>query len=57
MDKLCNDDTLEREGFARLGSIDKTYRAYDCGHVDLVIGRDAPRDVWAPLADWLDARR
>lgn len=56
-DKLCNDDTLEREGYARLGSADKTYLALDCGHVDLVIGRDAPRDLWDPVVRWLDVRK
>lgn len=26
------------------------------GHLDLVIGHQAPRFVWAPIRDWLDAR-
>ncbi len=52
-DKLCNDDTLQQFGFARLGSADKTYLSLDGGHVDMVIGRDAPRDLWAPVVQWL----
>lgn len=55
-DKLCNDDVLEAEGFARLGSTDKTYVALDMGHLDLVLGIAAPAEVWARVAAWMAAR-
>jgi len=45
-----------RPAFVRSASLDKTYRSLPFGHVDLVVGRDAPRHMW-PLVDrWLTAR-
>ena len=51
---------------AQLGSTDVTTRVVrtrepgdeveDIGHGDLVLGRDAPTQVWGPVADWLRAR-
>jgi polyhydroxyalkanoate synthase len=35
---------------------DKTYRVFPRGHIDLVVGRDAPSSVWPLLESWLRAR-
>jgi alpha-beta hydrolase superfamily lysophospholipase len=55
-----HDDLAPPEGvqpaFARSRSTDKTYRALPLGHIDLLVGRDAPRWSWSLLADWLRAR-
>ncbi|MBW2460822.1 MAG: alpha/beta fold hydrolase [Deltaproteobacteria bacterium] len=37
-------------------SRDKTYRAFPMGHVDLIVGREAPKTVWPTVSEWL-ARR
>src|SRR5580704_2342151 len=34
-------------------SRDKTYRAFPRGHIDLLVGRDAPLTVWPLLEAWL----
>jgi pimeloyl-ACP methyl ester carboxylesterase len=52
-DKICNDDVLFQDGFLELGSPDKTYLSVDAGHLDIVMGKNAPRDVWAPIEAWL----
>ncbi|HVY61194.1 MAG TPA: alpha/beta fold hydrolase [Planctomycetota bacterium] len=57
-DKLCNEETAYARGFRKIGSADKTYLGpLPFGHVDLVIGRDAPAAVWAPVERWLAARK
>jgi pimeloyl-ACP methyl ester carboxylesterase len=35
---------------------DKTYRAFPMGHVDLIVGREAPRTVWPTISGWLSRR-
>ncbi len=35
---------------------DKLYRAFPLGHIDLIVGREAPRTVWPLIQTWL-ARR
>ncbi|HEY4120726.1 MAG TPA: alpha/beta fold hydrolase [Byssovorax sp.] len=42
--------------FARSRSTDKTYRVLPCGHIDLVVGRDAPLSVWPLVESWMRAR-
>jgi len=42
--------------YARSRSRDKTYRIFPRGHIDLIIGRDAPATVWALLEGWLRRR-
>jgi pimeloyl-ACP methyl ester carboxylesterase len=37
-------------------SSDKTYRAFPCGHIDIVIGREATTTVWPCVKTWLDER-
>ncbi len=45
-----------RPAYERSRARDKTYRAFPFGHIDLLVGRDAPRTVWLALSHWLDAR-
>jgi polyhydroxyalkanoate synthase len=45
-----------RPAYERSRSTDKSYREFPLGHVDLIVGRDAPATVWASIADWLTAR-
>ncbi|MGE0324805.1 MAG: alpha/beta fold hydrolase [Polyangiaceae bacterium] len=45
-----------RPGFERSTSTDKTYRELPFGHIDLLVGRDAPRLTWPLLERWLDRR-
>ena len=56
-DRLVDHTVVRRQGYQRLGSRDKTYvAAKDFGHVDLLIGRRAAREVYPVIGDWL-ARR
>ena len=63
-DRLTPAADLERL-FERLGSSDKTFvvaghasgLAHEYSHVDLVLGRHAPDEVYPLVTDWLDARR
>jgi pimeloyl-ACP methyl ester carboxylesterase len=45
-----------RPVYDRSRSSDKTYREFPMGHIDMVIGRDAPFTVWPAINTWLDAR-
>ena len=45
-----------RPAFERSRSEDKTYRAFPLGHIDLIVGREAPLTVWPLVQTWL-ARR
>lgn len=45
-----------RPVYDRSRSSDKTYREFPMGHIDMVIGRDAPFTVWPTIRTWLDAR-
>ena len=45
-----------RPVFDRSKSPDKTYREFPMGHIDMVIGRDAPYTVWPLVRTWLGAR-
>jgi polyhydroxyalkanoate synthase len=52
-----------RACFEESGSSDKRFVLFDAfehgghwGHVDLILGRDAPRVVWPVLLDWIRAR-
>lgn len=42
--------------YLRSRSPDKSYRELPLGHIDLVVGRDAPRSTWPMVERWLDAR-
>ncbi len=43
-------------GYARSQSSDKTYRTLPLGHIDLLVGREAPKTAWPMLAQWITAR-
>ena len=43
--------------FERSRSRDKQYVKVDAGHGDLLVGRNAPEDVWPLVGNWLMARR
>lgn len=45
-----------RPAYERSRSSDKTYREFALGHIDLILGRDAPFTVWPLVRTWLSAR-
>lgn len=45
-----------RTAYERSHALDKTYRCVPAGHLDLLVGREAPRTTWAILAAWLGRR-
>jgi alpha-beta hydrolase superfamily lysophospholipase len=60
-DRQCDPAAVEAT-VAMLGSTDKSFRTVGAGHgarthyghFDLVVGREAPADVWPILSDWLE---
>ncbi len=42
-----------RAGFTRSRSRDKTYKVLPLGHIDLLIGRDAPLMTWPLVEKWI----
>ena len=56
----ANDDLAPpasvRPAYERSRSKDKTYRTAPLGHIDLLVGRDAPLSTWPLLTSWLDQR-
>lgn len=56
----ANDDLAPpasvRPAFERSRSTDRTYRTAPLGHIDLLVGRDAPLSTWPLLTGWLDKR-
>ncbi len=45
-----------RPGYERSRSTDRTYRQLPLGHIDLLVGSDAPLMTWPLLRDWLVKR-
>jgi alpha-beta hydrolase superfamily lysophospholipase len=45
-----------RPVYDRSRSSDKTYREFPMGHIDLIMGREAPFTVWPLIRTWLGAR-
>lgn len=45
-----------RPAYERSASPDKTYRVFPNGHIDIVVGRDAPTTIWPMIATWMQAR-
>lgn len=45
-----------RPAFDRSRAKDKTYRSMPLGHIDLLVGRDAPRSVWPLVSSWITQR-
>jgi polyhydroxyalkanoate synthase subunit PhaC len=54
-DKLAPPEAV-RPAYERSSSSDKTYRVFPRGHIDIVVGRDAPLTIWPLILGWLDAR-
>jgi alpha-beta hydrolase superfamily lysophospholipase len=54
-DGLAPPDAV-RPAYERSSSPDKTYRVFPRGHIDILVGRDAPLTVWPLIGSWLDAR-
>jgi len=56
----ANDDLAPpasvRPAYAKSASADKTYRAVPLGHIDLLVGREAPKLTWDVVCAWLTAR-
>jgi pimeloyl-ACP methyl ester carboxylesterase len=45
-----------KAAYERSRARDKTYREFPLGHIDMVLGRDAPFTVWPAVRNWLEAR-
>ena len=45
-----------RPAFERSRSKDKTYRTAPLGHIDLLVGRDAPLTTWPLVTTWIEKR-
>jgi polyhydroxyalkanoate synthase len=45
-----------RPVYDRSRSADKTYREFPLGHIDMLLGRDAPQLVWPLVKTWLVSR-
>jgi fermentation-respiration switch protein FrsA (DUF1100 family) len=56
----ANDDLAPpasvRPAFTRSSAADKTYRVVPLGHIDLIVGRDAPLMTWSLVTRWLEKR-
>jgi len=55
-----NDDLAPPEsvqpGYTRSRASDKTYRSLPLGHIDLLVGRDAPLMTWCEVSRWIERR-
>lgn len=45
-----------RPAYERSASPDKAYRVFPNGHIDIVVGRDAPQTIWPLIANWMKTR-
>ena len=45
-----------RPAYERSCSPDKSYRVFPRGHIDIIMGRDAPLTIWPLIAGWLSKR-
>ncbi len=45
-----------RPAYARSNSTDKTFRVFPRGHIDIIVGRDAPLTIWPLVLSWLNQR-
>jgi pimeloyl-ACP methyl ester carboxylesterase len=45
-----------RPAFERSRSKDKTYKTVPLGHIDLLVGRDAPLSTWPLVTNWIEKR-
>lgn len=54
-DDLAPPSSVE-PAFLRSRSSDKTYRAFPRGHIDLIMGMDAPQTIWPLIESWIGTR-
>lgn len=54
-DDLAPPSSVE-PAFLRSRSSDKTYRTFPRGHIDLIMGIDAPQTVWPLIESWIGTR-
>lgn len=54
-DQLAPPESV-KPGWELSRSRDKSYRAFPYGHIDLIMGQQAPLTVWPLVRDWLDTR-
>ena len=54
-DDLAPPDSVQ-PAFTRSRSSDKTYRAFPRGHIDLIMGMDAPQTIWPLIESWMGVR-
>jgi pimeloyl-ACP methyl ester carboxylesterase len=54
-DRMANISMNYEDGFEKIHSSDKRFLAVDAGHLDILVGHNAPADVFAPVAEWLRA--
>lgn len=54
-DDLAPQESVE-PAFQRSRSRDKTYRTFPNGHIDILMGREAPHTIWPLVAAWTSAR-
>jgi len=54
-DDLAPPDSV-RPAYELSCSSDKTYRVFPRGHIDIIIGRDAPLTIWPLILAWLNTR-
>lgn len=54
-DDLAPPSSVE-PAFVRSRSTDKTYRAFPRGHIDLIMGKDAPQTIWPLIESWIGTR-
>ncbi|HEX5632548.1 MAG TPA: hypothetical protein VFX50_04940, partial [Gemmatimonadales bacterium] len=45
-----------RPAYERSCSSDKTYRVFPRGHIDILVGRDAPLTIWPLVLSWINRR-
>ena len=45
-----------RPAYERSRSKDKTYKTLPLGHIDLLVGRDAPLTTWPMITSWMEKR-
>ncbi len=45
-----------RPAYERSTSSDKTYRVFPRGHIDILVGRDAPLTIWPLVLSWVKRR-
>jgi alpha-beta hydrolase superfamily lysophospholipase len=55
LDDLAPPESVE-PAFTSSRSTDKTYRAFPRGHIDILMGRDAPLTIWPLIDTWMTAR-